>query len=233
MVTSSGHDVTVNGVSFHLPAGFDDVEKVDSDNSLQGEDYIYKNPENHQYIEIGVYDLENDNLDMNIFSKKGYKQTTIDGKEGYGKLSTGLRYGYTYVDNGKYIIMDVPVVLAEEGMQYEELLSEIIKWGFKMSEDLAENFELMPIVKGIVISFLIIIIGMYTNIMISFIGVVIGSAFSGYSTLNSTKHALIYGAIVGIVSSFLILTVYTIPIFVILGVFGGFIGKVLQNNLNL
>ena len=127
MVTSSGHDVTVNGVSFHLPAGFDDVEKVDSDNSLQGEDYIYKNPENHQYIEIGVYDLENDNLDMNIFSKKGYKQTTIDGKEGYGKLSTGLRYGYTYVDNGKYIIMDVPVVLAEEGMQYEELLSEIIK----------------------------------------------------------------------------------------------------------
>lgn len=102
-----------------------------------------------------------------------------------------------------------------------------------MNEDIAENFELMPIVKGIIISFLIIIIGMYTNIMISFIGVVIGSAVSGYSTVNSTKHALIYGAIVGIVSSFLILTVYTIPIFVILGVFGAYIGKVLQNNFNL
>lgn len=101
-----------------------------------------------------------------------------------------------------------------------------------MSDDIASNVELMPIVKGIVISILVIVIGMYTNGMISILGVIIGSAVSGYSTENPTTYALIYGAIVGIVSSFLMLTVYTIPLFIILGLFGSFMGKVLQSNFD-
>ena len=28
IVTSGGHDVSVNGVNFHLPNGFDDVEEI-------------------------------------------------------------------------------------------------------------------------------------------------------------------------------------------------------------
>ena len=43
-----------------------------------------------------------------------------------------------------------------------------------MTEDLAGNVELIPIVKGIVISILIIVIGMYTYWMISILGVIIG-----------------------------------------------------------
>ena len=102
-----------------------------------------------------------------------------------------------------------------------------------MSEDIANNIEVMPIVKGIIISILIIVIGMFTNGMISIFGVIVGSAVSGFSADNSTTYALIYGAIVGIVSSFLMLTAYTIPVFLILGLFGAFVGKVLKSNLNL
>lgn len=102
-----------------------------------------------------------------------------------------------------------------------------------MEEDIANNIELMPIVKGIIVSVLIIIIGMFTNEYISLFGVIIGAAVSGFSTHNPTKYALIYGAIVGIVSSFLILTVFTIPLFIILGVFGAFVGKIIQSNLEI
>ncbi len=62
-------------------------------------------------------------------------------------------------------------------------------------------------------------------------GIIAGSAISGFSTNNSTKYALIYGAIVGLICSFTMLTVFTIPIFIILGLFGGFIGKVIQSNM--
>lgn len=100
-----------------------------------------------------------------------------------------------------------------------------------MSEDIANNFELKPVIVGAIISIICIMIG--TSIGIGFIGIfglIVGSAVSGFISENSTKYALIYGAIIGIVSSFLLFTVFTIPIFVILGVFGGFVGKILQSN---
>ncbi len=101
-----------------------------------------------------------------------------------------------------------------------------------MEDDIANNIELMPILKGTIISVVLIIIGMTIgNAFIGFFGLIIGSAFSGFSTNNSTKYAVIYGAIVGIVSSFLMLySVFAIFFCLILGIFGGFIGKVLQSN---
>ena len=43
---------------------------------------------------------------------------------------------------------------------------------------------------------------------------------------------LISGAIVGIVSSFAMFTVFTLSIYLVLGLFGAFIGKVLQSNFS-
>lgn len=100
-----------------------------------------------------------------------------------------------------------------------------------MSEDIANNFELKPVIIGAVISIVCIVIGMSTGIgFLGIFGLIIGSAVAGFTSENSTRYALIYGAIIGIVSSFLLFTVFTIPIFIILGLFGGFVGKILQSN---
>lgn len=100
-----------------------------------------------------------------------------------------------------------------------------------MSEDIANNFELKPVIMGAIISIICIMIGTATGIgFIGIFGLIIGSAVAGFTSENSTMYALIYGAIIGIISSFLLFTVFTIPIFIILGLFGGFIGKVLQSN---
>ncbi|MBQ8017329.1 MAG: hypothetical protein IJ258_04395 [Methanobrevibacter sp.] len=100
-----------------------------------------------------------------------------------------------------------------------------------MTEDIASNFELKPVIVGAVISIVCLLVGMSTGIgVIGILGLIIGSAISGFLTNNSTTHALIYGAIVGFVSSFLMFTVFSIPIFIIIGLFGGYIGKVVQNN---
>jgi hypothetical protein len=101
----------------------------------------------------------------------------------------------------------------------------------KMGEDIAQNIELEPIIKGAVVGIIFIIIGWFTSGYLGLFGVIIGSAISGFLTNNSTKYALIYGAIVGIICSFLMLTAFTIPIFIILGLFGAFIGKVVQSNI--
>lgn len=104
-----------------------------------------------------------------------------------------------------------------------------------MGDDIANNVELMPILKGIIIS--VIFIGIDSLIIhwgyIGILGIIVGSAYAGFSSNNTTKYALIYGAIVGFVSSFFaFFTVFTIPIFIILGLFGGFVGKVLQANID-
>lgn len=100
-----------------------------------------------------------------------------------------------------------------------------------MSEDIANNFELKPVIIGAVISIVCIVIGMSTGIgFLGIFGLIIGSAVAGFTSENSTMYALIYGAIIGIVSSFLLFTVFTIPIFIILGLFGGFVGKIIQSN---
>ena len=84
-----------------------------------------------------------------------------------------------------------------------------------MGEDIAQNIELEPIIKGAVAGIIFIIIGWFTSGYLGLFGVIIGSAISGFLTNNSTKYALIYGAIVGIICSFLMLTAFTIPFFVV------------------
>lgn len=97
-----------------------------------------------------------------------------------------------------------------------------------MSEDIVNNFEFKPVIIGAIISLILILI--FPMGIWHLLWVIIGSAVSGFLTINSTKYALVYGAIIGIISSFLMFTVFTIPIYVILGIFGGFMGKVIQSN---
>ena len=98
-----------------------------------------------------------------------------------------------------------------------------------MADEIVNNFEFKPVAIGAAVS--IILILLLPMGILHLFWVIIGSAIAGYLTANSTKFALIYGAIIGIVSSFLMLTVFTIPIYVILGLFGAFIGKTIQSNL--
>ncbi len=98
-----------------------------------------------------------------------------------------------------------------------------------MADEIVNNFELKPVAIGAVVS--IILILLLPMGILHLFWVMIGSAIAGYLTANSTKFVLIYGAIIGIVSSFLMLTVFTIPIYIILGLFGAFIGKAIQSNL--
>ena len=77
-----------------------------------------------------------------------------------------------------------------------------------MSDDIVNNFELKPVIIGVIISFVCIMIGMSTGIgIISIFGLIGGSAVAGFTSEKSTKYALIYGAIIGIISSFLVFTV--------------------------
>ncbi|WP_407375319.1 hypothetical protein [Methanobrevibacter sp.] len=128
LITGGGNDFTVNGVSFHIPDGFDEVTKDSLDTDTDFEEYTFKNTKNHEFIRISVVDFTKDESAMyDYFKQKGYKQETIDGKNGYGAMGPGLRYGYCYIDGGKYVVMDVPWVYDEEGMQHDKLISEIIK----------------------------------------------------------------------------------------------------------
>lgn len=125
----SGSDVTVNGVNFHLPDGFKEVEQETLNTTNYNEAFTYENDENNEFIKIAVMDFDGDaNSLYDTFSNQGYQKKVIDGKEGYGMVFTpGPRYGFYYLDNNKYVILDIPFVYAEEGMQHEELLAEIIK----------------------------------------------------------------------------------------------------------
>lgn len=97
-----------------------------------------------------------------------------------------------------------------------------------MEGDVASNIELKPILIGAIIS--VVLILLFPMGILHLFWVIIGSAVSGFLAVNSTKYALVYGAIIGIISSFLMLTVFTISIYIILGVFGGFVGKVIKTN---
>ena len=114
----SGTDVTVNGVNFHLPDGFDEVEPEDLDSVNYNEAFSYTNNENHEYITIGVMDHDGDadSLYSSLISK-GYQKEVIDGKEGYGNQRlSGLPGTSMYGSlsqrchrHGKWQIRDRPV----------------------------------------------------------------------------------------------------------------------------
>ena len=125
----SGSDVTVNGVNFHLPDGFDDVKENYLDSPSNYEAYTYENDDAHEYIQICVMDTDLDKQSIyDSLCRKGYGYETVNGKDGVGRISTpGPRYGFFYVENNKYVMVDIPFVYAEEGLQHDELLAQIIK----------------------------------------------------------------------------------------------------------
>lgn len=105
-----------------------------------------------------------------------------------------------------------------------------------MSEDITTNVEVFPIVVGIIVSIILIVIDLFlfTGIISTF-GVIIGSACAGFLCKNSTVYAIIYGAIIGIIASiFFALTVgfgNAFFLYTLLGIFGAFVGKVIQSKV--
>lgn len=99
-----------------------------------------------------------------------------------------------------------------------------------MADEIVNKFELKPVIVGAIISIILILI-LPMGILHMF-WVIVGSAVAGFMCVNSTKYAVIYGAIIGLISSFLMLTVFTIPLYIILGIFGGFVGKLIQTNIS-
>lgn len=89
------------------------------------------------------------------------------------------------------------------------------------------HIELTPIIIGAIISVILIFLLLPYGVA-HLLCVIIGSAVAGYLTNNSTRYALINGACVGIISSFLFPTVLIMPIYIILGLFGAFFGKAFQ-----
>ena len=125
-----GNDVTVNGVNFHLPDGFDvdHPEKSESDKTYGHS--IYKNSKNKDCVDIVVSNKElEDSVIKNSLIKKGFEQKTIDGKDGFYKMNLNSQIEFVYIDNDKVVSIMVPYIYDKYGdnfMQYGELLTKII-----------------------------------------------------------------------------------------------------------
>jgi hypothetical protein len=126
-----GSDVTVNGVSFHLPDGFDVDDPVKSESDNTYERTVFKNTENKDTVDIAVDDKSvEDSVIGNSLIKKGFEKKTIDGKEGFYKFYLSKNVEFVYIDNDKVISIIVPYIYDNYGdnfMKYDELLAEIIK----------------------------------------------------------------------------------------------------------
>lgn len=98
-----------------------------------------------------------------------------------------------------------------------------------MVDEIVNNIEFKPIIIGVLVAVILILV--FPMGILHCFWVIVGSAISGFLTSNPTKYALVYGAIIGLISSFFMLTVFTIPLYIILGLFGAFVGKVIQTKL--
>ena len=127
----SGNDVTVNGVSFHLPEGFDVDNPVNSERDTTYERTVFKNTENKGTVDIAVDDKSvEDSVIANSLIKKGFEQKTIDGKEGFYNFYLSKNVEFVYIDNDKVISIIVPYIYDKYGdnfMKADEFLAEIIK----------------------------------------------------------------------------------------------------------
>lgn len=128
----SGNDVTVNGVSFHLPEGFDVDNPVKSESDATYGQAVYKNTETKDTVDIVVSNkaLE-DSVIKNSLINKGFEEKTIAGKDGLYKMYLDKTIEFVYIDNDKVISIIVPYIYnqydIDNFMTYEELLGEIIK----------------------------------------------------------------------------------------------------------
>ncbi|WP_298520751.1 hypothetical protein [uncultured Methanobrevibacter sp.] len=127
----SGTDVTVNGVNFHLPEGFDVDNPVKFESDKTYGHAVYKNTETKDTVDISVSNkVIEDSVIKNRLIKKNFKQETIDGKEGFYKTDLRLNVEFVYIDNDKVVSIVVLYVYDKYGdnfKQYDEFLAEIIK----------------------------------------------------------------------------------------------------------
>lgn len=105
-----------------------------------------------------------------------------------------------------------------------------------MDEDIAGNIEIFPIVVGVVISIIFLIIAMIGGgSAVGYLGLILGTAATGFLCKNTTVYAIIYGALIGIIASLFIGLLYgNFSIFIlniILGLFGAFVGKFIQSKV--
>lgn len=130
-IFGGGSDVTVNGVNFHLPDGFDVENPVKSDIDDTYENTVYKNTETGDAIDIAVDNKVADDASItNSLINKGFEQKNIAGKDGFYRMSLSTNVEFVYIDNDKVVSIIVPFVYDKYGdnfMKYDELLSEIIK----------------------------------------------------------------------------------------------------------
>lgn len=130
-IFGGGNDVTVNGLSFHLPEGFDTDNPVSSISKETYENRVYMNTENKDTVEIHVEDKHMEDSDIiNYLIQNHYEKQSIDGKEGYYKMDIYTKnVEFIYIDNDKLVSITVPYVYDQYGddfKQYDELLGEII-----------------------------------------------------------------------------------------------------------
>ena len=130
-IFGGGNDVTVNGVSFHLPDGFDVENPVKSESDGTYENTVYKNTETKDTVDIAVDDKSvDDSVISNSLIKKGFEKKNINGKDGFYKMDLSTNCEFVYIDNDKVVSIVVPYVYDKYGdnfMKYDELLSKIIK----------------------------------------------------------------------------------------------------------
>lgn len=127
----NGHDVTVNGVKFHLPEGFDADNPVKTESDTTYGHNIYKDTNTKDSVDIAVSNKElEDSVIKNRLIKKGFEQKSIAGKDGLYKFYLNQKIEFVYIDNDKVVSIVVPFTYDKYGdnfKKYDELLAEIIK----------------------------------------------------------------------------------------------------------
>lgn len=121
-------DVTVNGISFHIPNGYDKVEEVNLDEGVEGEGFTYTNDENHDFIKIEVRNVDMDDInDLKINFPAVKQSKTINGKEGILAMDSQSRNHFYYLEGDKLVCINAPFVELVTGKNDEDVIADIIK----------------------------------------------------------------------------------------------------------
>ena len=130
-IFGGGNEVTVNGVNFNLPEGFDVDNPLKSESDSTYENTVYMNTETKDKVDIAVDDKSvEDSVICNSLIKKGFEKKNIAGKDGFYKMYLSTEVEFVYIDNDKVVSIIVPFVYDKYGdnfMQYDEPLAQIIK----------------------------------------------------------------------------------------------------------
>ncbi|WP_407424655.1 hypothetical protein [Methanobrevibacter sp.] len=124
----SSNDVSVYGVNFHIPNGYNEIEQQPLTKGV-GESFSYSNKEYHEDIYITVKDTNASDISQIKFNYPSVKtNAVIGGKEGILAMTgTGVRNHFLYIENGKLIHIDVPFTDPQNNLHDEDVIAEIIK----------------------------------------------------------------------------------------------------------